>query len=237
MSRRRFPSLSMLVIVVVAIATGCTALSGGNRKPNPTPVPAATPTPNGSPTPSRVPIGTPEATPLASPPAAPAGDGTKVTLSTTLGDIVIEIYNLSSPVAATNFVNLAESGFYNDVIFHRVISGFVIQAGDPDGTGQGGPGYTIKDDVVVGDYTRGIVAMARPSASDGSKLPDSAGSQFFICLADLRDRLDKAGGYAVFGNVTSGMDIVDAIAAQPTDPSNDRPLDPVGITSATVTRP
>ena len=213
MSRRRLPFLTAMALLMVVAAAGCTSLSGG--KPHPT----------------AAPIGTPDATPLAEPPAAPAGDGTTVTLSTTLGDIVIEIYNLSSPVAATNFVNLAESRYYDGIIFHRVIPGFVVQGGDPEGMGGGGPGYTIRDEPVVGDYLRGIVAMARAQA------PDSQGSQFFFCLEDLRERLDKAGGYAIFGNVIDGMDMVDAIASQPTDPTNARPLDPVVITGATVNRP
>ncbi len=179
----------------------------------------------------------PVSTPLAVPPAEPAGDGTTATLSTELGDIVVELFNESSPVAAENFVDLAEAGYYDGVIFHRVIPGFVIQGGDPTGSGSGGPGYTIRDEPVVGDYERGILAMARPANRDGSPIPDSAGSQFFIILDDLRQQLPEDGRYQIFGRVASGMEVVDGIAAGATDPSTDRPLDPVAINSVAIDRP
>jgi cyclophilin family peptidyl-prolyl cis-trans isomerase len=179
----------------------------------------------------------PVSTPLAEPPAEPAGDGTTATLSTELGDIVVELFNESSPVAAENFVDLAEAGFYDGVIFHRVIPGFVIQGGDPTGSGSGGPGYTIRDEPVVGDYERGVLAMARPANRDGSPMPDSAGSQFFIILDDLRQQLPEDGRYQIFGRVASGMEVVDGIAAGATDPSTDRPLDPVAINSVAIDRP
>jgi len=163
---------------------------------------------------------------------APAGDGTKAVIHTALGDITIELFNQSAPVAATNFAKLAGEHFYDGVVFHRIVPGFVIQGGDPTGTGTGGPGYTIQDEAVVGDYERGIVAMARTPA------PNSQGSQFFICLADLSGRLDKAGGYVIFGRVTSAMDVVDKIAAGPNSGSpNNQALDPVAMTSVEIVRP
>jgi peptidyl-prolyl cis-trans isomerase B (cyclophilin B) len=172
----------------------------------------------------------PSATPLASPPASPAGNGTTATIQTDLGDIVIQLYTDSSPVAAQNFINLANAGFYNGLTFHRIVPGFVIQGGDPNGDGTGGPGYTIQDEPVVGDYTRGVVAMARTSA------PNSEGSQFFIVLADsVAQQLPKSGGYAIFGKVTSGMDVVDQIAAGPA--SNQLALDPVTMSQVTVQPP
>ena len=182
-------------------------------------------------------VASPESTPLAVPPAEPAGDGTTATLSTELGDIVVEVFNESSPVAAENFIDLAEAGYYDGVIFHRVIPGFVIQGGDPTGSGNGGPGYTIRDEPVVGDYERGILAMARPANRDGSPIPDSAGSQFFIILDDLRQQLPEDGRYQIFGRVASGMEVVDGIAAGATDPATDRPLDPVPIASIAIDRP
>jgi peptidyl-prolyl cis-trans isomerase B (cyclophilin B) len=170
------------------------------------------------------------ATPLANPPAEPAGDGTQVTIETELGSIVMEIHTESSPVAADNFVSLAESGFYDGVVFHRIVPGFVIQGGDPEGTGRGGPGYTIADEPVVGEYVRGTVAMARTPA------PNSQGSQFFIVLDDaVQFQLDKAGGYAIFGQVVEGMDVVDQIAAGPA--SQQMALEPVAMTRVTVHRP
>jgi cyclophilin family peptidyl-prolyl cis-trans isomerase len=174
----------------------------------------------------------PTATPLASPPAEPAGDGTTVTIETSLGNIVMEVYNQSAPVAAENFTNLVDAGYYNTLVFHRIIPDFVIQGGDPEGTGGGGPGYTIQDEPVVGDYTRGIVAMARTSA------PNSQGSQFFICLADLTQRLDKAGGYVIFGKVVSGMELADQIAAGPSSGGQEgTALEPVKMERVTVQRP
>ncbi|MDQ3937075.1 MAG: peptidylprolyl isomerase [Chloroflexota bacterium] len=175
----------------------------------------------------------PEATPLADAPAEPSGDGTHATIETEQGNIVVELYNRSSPVAAENFANLAEARFYEGVVFHRIVPGFVIQGGDPEGTGGGGPGYTIPDEPVVGEYVRGTVAMARTPA------PNSQGSQFFIVLDDsVQDRLDKAGGYAIFGRVVEGMDVVDEIAAGPAGgQGGDTALDPVTMTRVTVQRP
>jgi len=173
------------------------------------------------------PPGPPSATPNPVALDAPAGDGTAVRLTTDLGDIVIGLFNQSAPVAAQNFQNLAASGFYDGVGFHRVVPGFVVQGGDPDGTGAGGPGYTIPDEEVVGEYGRGIVAMARTQA------PDSQGSQFFFVLDDdARAALDSARTYVIFGRVVEGMDVVDAIVAQ--GPASDQIEDPVRIQSATI---
>ncbi len=167
----------------------------------------------------------PQATPLAVPPDAPAGDGTGVRLVTEAGDILIGLFNESAPVASENFLNLATSGFYDGVGFHRLVPGFVIQGGDPDGTGFGGPGYTIPDEPTVGRYGRGIVAMARTPE------PNSAGSQFFIVLDDAAEgALSAYNTYAIFGRVIEGMDVVDAIAAGPVD--GDTALEPVHIISA-----
>ena len=173
-------------------------------------------------------LGPPNATPLANPPAQPASSGVTATITTSLGAIVIQVYDQSAPVSATNFLNLAQAGFYNGVTFHRLSPGFVIQGGDPKGDGTGGPGYTIQDEPVVGNYTRGTVAMARTAAAN------SAGSQFFIVLDDsVNARLGRT--YAIFGQVTQGMDVVDKIAAMPND--QERALQPVVMTSVTVTRP
>jgi cyclophilin family peptidyl-prolyl cis-trans isomerase len=130
-------------------------------------------------------------------------------------------------VAAENFQNLAESGFYDGVGFHRVVPGFVIQGGDPEGTGGGGPGYTIADEEVVGEYGRGIVAMAR------TQQPNSQGSQFFVVLDDeAQASLDAARTYTIFGRVVEGMDVVDAIAEQ--GPASDMIEDPVRILSTSI---
>jgi cyclophilin family peptidyl-prolyl cis-trans isomerase len=146
------------------------------------------------------------------------------TISTEKGDIVVELFTEGAPLAANNFLDLARKGFYDSVIFHRVVPGFVIQGGDPKGTGTGGPGYTFADEPFSGDYYRGTLAMANAG-------PNTNGSQFFICLADLAGRLPK--NYTIFGQVTKGMDVVDAIAAAKIG-GNDRPAAPVKMTKVTV---
>ena len=146
------------------------------------------------------------------------------------GKIVAELYPDIAPQSVRNFIALANAGYYDGLIFHRVIPGFMIQGGCPEGTGMGGPGYCIKGEFffngVKNDlkHKRGVLSMARSSS------PNSAGSQFFIMHADAK-HLD--GQYAAFGKVTSGMDVVDAIAGVQTD-RNDRPLTEQKIASITV---
>jgi len=149
------------------------------------------------------------------------------TISTEKGDIGVDIFTDGAPKAANNFLDLARKGFYDGVIFHRIVPGFVIQGGDPTGTGRGGPGYQFADEPFKGDYYRGTLAMANAG-------PNTNGSQFFICLADLAGNLPKK--YTIFGQVTKGMDVVDAIAAGRLGP-NDRPNEPVKITTVTVAGP
>lgn len=218
----------LAILAVLAYALGY--LPGGpGASPSPSPRPTAVPR-------ASFDVSPPSATPLASPFAAPAGDGTRATIETELGNIVLELYTESSPVAAENFINLAEAGFYDGVVFHRIVPGFVIQGGDPEGTGGGGPGYEIRDDPVIGEYTRGVVAMARPANQDGSMIPDSQGSQFFIVLDDsVKDDLSKSGGYSIFANVVEGMEVVDEIAAGAA--SGQTALDPVVMTRVTISRP
>ena len=147
----------------------------------------------------------------------------QATLHTSLGDITVEFLAAEAPLAVNNFLFLAGEGFYDGVIVHRVIDGFVIQGGDPTGTGRGGPGYTFRDELEAkGKYTRGTVAMANAG-------PNTNGSQFFICHADV----GLPHAYTIFGKVTDGMEVVDAVATLPTG-ADDRPLDPPVITSVTV---
>jgi cyclophilin family peptidyl-prolyl cis-trans isomerase len=131
-------------------------------------------------------------------------------LNTNKGEILIKLFADEVPVTVNNFVFLSEQGFYTDVPFHRVINGFMIQTGDPTGTGMGGPGYRFDDELVTRDYTPGKVAMANAG-------PNTNGSQFFIVHADLTNRLPK--NYTIFGEVVEGMDVVDAIANVPVGPS------------------
>ena len=171
-----------------------------------------------------------------------AGETRTVTITTPKGKIVIKVEGKLAPIATGNFVALAECGYFNNVVFHRLVPGFVIQAGDGEfgraptvntsRVGGGGPGYTIADEPVVGDYLRGIVAMARTPA------PHSQGSQFFICLADLTQVLDKGGDYVILGQVTAGMDVVDAIAAEPNGgPPGNTATNPEPMTIVTVATP
>lgn len=135
--------------------------------------------------------------------------------------IAIELYEDIAPISVANFISLANSGYYDGIIFHRVIDGFMIQTGDPTGTGTGGPGYCIKGEFESNNiennisHKKGVVSMARRPDSF-----DSAGSQFFICVADS-DFLD--GDYAAFGRVLEGQDVADAIAKVQTN-ANDKPL-------------
>jgi cyclophilin family peptidyl-prolyl cis-trans isomerase len=159
---------------------------------------------------------------------------TKAILATERGDIEIEIYTDGAPKAAANFIDLARKGYYDGVVFHRVVPGFVIQGGDGQHgkkaslntgrVGTGGPGYSFADEPFGGDYYRGAVAMANAG-------PNTNGSQFFICLADLSGKLPKS--YTIFGQVTKGLDVVDVIAAEATG-SKDLPRDPVAMETVTI---
>ena len=147
------------------------------------------------------------------------------------GIIKAELYPEKAPNTVNNFISLAKSGFYDGLIFHRVISGFMIQGGDPSGNGTGGPGYGIKGEFVLNGFRlnntkhiRGVLSMARASS------PDSAGSQFFIMHQNAA-HLD--GQYAAFGRVIEGMETVDKIAASEVD-WNDKPLTPQVMRAVTV---
>ena len=167
--------------------------------------------------------------PTSPPEALPAGETRTVTIDTDQGAIAIKIEANLSPIAAGNFVALAGCGYYDGVVFHRVVPGFVIQGGDPTGTGTGGPGYEIQDEPVTATYGRGIVAMARTSQ------PNSVGSQFFIVLDDAaRAALESANTYQIIGSVSSGMDAVDAIAAAA---DAELPSSPIVMTKVTVSNP
>jgi cyclophilin family peptidyl-prolyl cis-trans isomerase len=181
----------------------------------------------------------PASCPAAQPAALAAGERRNVTIATDLGDIVIDIAADLSPIAAGNFVTLAECGWYDGVVFHRVVPGFVIQGGDgqhgrspnvdAESVGTGGPGYTITDEPVTTPYGRGVVAMARTSA------PNSVGSQFFIVLDDdARGSLESANTYQIIGSVSAGMETADAIAAAA---DAEIPTEPVVMTDVSVANP
>jgi len=169
------------------------------------------------------------ACPTSQPAALPAGETRTVMITTDLGSMTLKIEADLSPIAAGNFVALVGCGFYDTVVFHRVVPGFVIQGGDPTGKGSGGPGYTIKDEPVTAQYGRGVVAMARTTQ------PDSVGSQFFIVLDDgARRSLASANTYQIIGHVTAGMETADKIAAAA---DQELPTNPVAMSKVTVTTP
>lgn len=151
-----------------------------------------------------------------------------ITIETNKGKIVFETYDQDAPKAAKNFVDLANKNFYNGVIFHRVIKGFMIQGGDPTGTGRGGPGYSFEDELnpntesYKNGYRRGVVAMANSG-------PDTNGSQFFIMHADY----PLPNNYTIFGRVVSGMEVVDAIANTKVN-GDDRPVEEIVMKRVTV---
>lgn len=159
---------------------------------------------------------------------------TRAVIATQLGDIDLDLFAQDAPKATANFVKLAREGFYDDVVFHRVIPGFVIQGGDGQygkkasldkgRVGTGGPGYKFEDEPVSGNYLRGALAMANAG-------PNTNGSQFFICTADLTGSLPK--NYTLFGQVTRGLEVVDLIVAAPRN-SRDLPDDPVAMMSVTI---
>lgn len=154
----------------------------------------------------------------------------KVTLETNFGKIILELYPKDAPKTVDNFLTLIKKGFYNGLIFHRVISGFMIQGGDPTGTGMGGPGYKFADELdpstpsYKAGYKKGVLAMANAG-------PDTNGSQFFIMLKDT----PLPNAYSIFGHVISGQEVVDAIGKTPTsgEPDN-RPLTHVVMKSVTI---
>jgi cyclophilin family peptidyl-prolyl cis-trans isomerase len=230
---------AVALAAVAVIAAGCTGF--GASTPKPTAVATASPppvegvAPSSSTAGSVAPSGATTTCPTSQPAPMPAGEQATVTLGTSLGPIIVQVEGSLGPNAAGNFVALAECGYYNGVIFHRLAPGFVIQGGDgqygrepniDDRVGSGGPGYEFADDPVTVPYSRGTVAMANSG-------PNTNGSQFFIVLQDAQ----LPPSYSVFGHVTSGMDVVDQIAAMPNGGGSDgRALQPVAITTATVAR-
>ena len=146
------------------------------------------------------------------------------TMATNHGDITIELFDEEAPETVANFRKLASEGFYDGLVFHRVIGNFMIQGGCPNGTGTGGPGYTFDDEFNEHPIVRGTLAMANAG-------PNTNGSQFFIVTAEATPWLD--GKHTAFGRVLDGMDVVDTIEAQPTD-ARDKPVDDVRMERVVV---
>ena len=149
------------------------------------------------------------------------------TMKTSEGDIVLELFDEDAPKTVANFKQLAGQGFYDGLIFHRVIADFMIQGGCPQGTGTGGPGYTFEDEINPHKVVRGALAMANAG-------PNTNGSQFFIVTTEEAPWLD--GKHTVFGEVREGMDVVDRIGSTQTD-ARDRPVEPIGIQTIELEQP
>jgi cyclophilin family peptidyl-prolyl cis-trans isomerase len=149
------------------------------------------------------------------------------TMKTSEGDIVFELFDDEAPKTVSNFKNLVSDGFYDGLIFHRVIDDFMIQGGCPEGTGMGGPGYTFEDEINSHKIVRGALAMANAG-------PNTNGSQFFIVTTEAAPWLD--GKHTVFGEVREGQDVVDKIGTTKTDGS-DRPVEPIGIQTIELEQP
>jgi cyclophilin family peptidyl-prolyl cis-trans isomerase len=195
---RKFSILLLALIALLVVGCSSTAVT-------PTPTPALTPvhTPTPTPTPTE---GKTIQWPNPPPMTIDQNKQYVATIKTNYGDIVVQLFPQDAPLAVNNFVFLARQGFYDGVKFHRVVKGFVIQSGDPTGTGSGGPGYKFADENVTRDYITGTLAMANSG-------PNTNGSQFFITLVDLSGQLPKK--YTIFGLVSSGFDVVQKIGNVP----------------------
>jgi len=204
-------------VAVVALVAACSISPGATHSSSPvvSSLPAVTAPPSQAAGGANCPKAAPQ--PMA------GGEKKVVTIDTAKGPIEVTVEADLGPLAAENFVDLAACGFYDGTVFHRVVKDFVIQGGDPTGTGGGGPGYEFKDDPVSVPYTRGTVAMANSGK-------DTNGSQFFIVLQDVPQG-GLAPSYSVFGHVTKGMEAVDAIAAAA---DAEKPTSPIKMDKVTV---
>jgi cyclophilin family peptidyl-prolyl cis-trans isomerase len=218
--------LSVMFLGVTLIAAGCAGQSDSTPQPS---------SPEPKPTPPAQPASAPKT--YSQPPAMQIDTSKKyyASVETTLGAFKIQLFPQETPKTVNNFVFLSREGFYNGVIFHRIIKEFMIQTGDPKGTGSGGPGYRFADELPPKHkYEPGIVAMANAG-------PNTNGSQFFICTGASSRNLDGYPNYTQFGKIIEGMDVVQKIASVPVvaNPNNPReiskPSDPPAIKSITIT--
>jgi len=190
--------LKLFFLFIIAAALILPSCSSPAPTPAPaTSVPAATPTTKGGSTMQ-----------WTSPPPMTIDQNKKytATIKTNFGTMTAQLYPKDAPKTVNNFVFLSRQGYYNGVVVHRIVKGFVFQSGDPTGTGGGGPGYRFEDEKITKDYAEGTLAMANAG-------PNTNGSQFFVCLTNLSGRLPK--NYTIFGQVTGGMDIVKKIGEAP----------------------
>lgn len=215
----RVGRVGIVLLISLCVLLGCGGQRPQQQSEGPKTPPAATPPPAPTPKPS-------EPTPTS--PSSPVSKNPIAIVETSMGSLKIELFADKAPNTVQNFIDLVNRGFYKDMIFHRVVAGFVIQTGDPTGTGRGGSEKTIKLEIHpdLKHDSAGIVGMARGPD------PDSASSQFYITLAPIVvPQLD--GRYAVFGKVIEGLDVVMAIGQVEVDP-DDRPIIPVVLHSITM---
>lgn len=244
---RRLVAAGVVVIVAVAAIVVGLALQGGDEDPQPAATGDATEAPTAASTDQATDQATDQPTDaqtseaFASAPPPMVIDPSaeySATIETGAGSITVDLAAAEAPTTVNNFVALAASGYYDGVVFHRIQEGFVIQGGDPQGTGGGGPGYRFEDELEYaqqvaeendGNYPRGTLAMANAG-------PNTNGSQFFI--VDAEPGYPFPPNYTIFGMVTDGLDTVDAIAAgEVTGPNQDQAVDPVAMTSVTIDGP
>jgi len=221
------------LLPVLALLTACGA-GDSETAARPSATPATTPTPTATATPADA-----ECRKVSEPKPKPDGKLSKPTLevdpakayvatvTTSCGAFDITLDAKRAPKTSASFVSLARKGFFKDTIFHRIVPGFVIQGGDPTGTGMGGPGYSVEEAPPSNlTYTKGVVAMAKT----GAEPPGTSGSQFYVVTGEDAGLPPE---YALLGKVTRGIEVVDAVGAQPAGP-DERPVDPVVIESVTV---
>ena len=228
MAKRAFRTLTLCVFLL-----GLTACGSDEDEPEePTEAPAAAAAPEGCWTVEQRIDNLNEKPQWSSPPAMVIDQAKAYTarFQTSLGGFTVELLPQDAPMTVNSFICLAQAGFFDGIGFHRIVTGFVVQAGDPTGTGGGGPGYQFGDELPTTlTYERGTLAMANAG-------PGTNGSQFFVCLTDLSQRLPP--NYSIFGRVTEGMESVDAIAGVTVQAGRSgevsSPIDPVTITSVTV---
>ena len=219
----------MFFVGIAGLALGLAVACGDDDEPTPQATPVATPVATPTPTPTQTMQQTEERPEVMSKSYSSypdmvidTGNQYRATMKTSKGTIVLDLFADEAPKTVNNFVFLAREGFYDGVIFHRVISGFMIQGGDPTGTGMSGPGYRFDDEPVNRSYLKGTLAMANAG-------PNTNGSQFFI----MHTNFNLPPNYTIFGMAIEGQDVVDAIATTPTSGS-DRPLEDVYIVSVTI---
>lgn len=233
MRRRKLLAMFPIAVAALGLSAACSSQGAGsapktaNEQQSPAKPADSKPAAAASPAAPAAAAPKPAPKSIAGPPAMQIDQNKKYTavIKTSMGEMTAELYAKDAPNTVNNFVFLSKQGFYDGVIFHRIIKEFMVQTGDPQGTGMGGPGYKFNDELTGPQtYQKGTLAMANAGAN-------TQGSQFFICHGSRAETLPKR--YSIFGKVTAGLDVLDKIAAAPVKPSpngeNSAPVDPPKI--------